>query len=494
MKRLLALMLLIAAPAMAQVIGGDRLNKTTNGGIVADSNNGILTAPYHGSTAPSSPTTGEMWCDDNFSPCQMKRYNGSSWDLINAVTAFSVQANPSPFPSSPSDGQSFFDKANSVVWVYNATKGLWCRADGANVCTSTNLTDNFTSATIANPTTAPSGAMAGSGGSMTAGTHQFCYTDANSSGGETLCSSNSVNFTAVLNDKFNATGILTGATGTTARRIYMSKAGTTTPMYWVGTISDNSTTTFSVTAADASLVTDAPTVNFSGALAAGGGVLPTWTATNNSTATTSGGCGETGSMLIIRASNALALQASNVSADTIMRCAFDLSSFNSGNYVVQFEVNDLRRGFSNNAIQQPYFAGARVGNVDGAIRFWIGGASWTGPPSSSNFYMPGNNCRTTASSSSTSCGFTTATTLAWPTITTFPMWVRFVKKGSFHQFYNSSDGKQWVPTGVGANVNTESASAVTPTSPYTQFEFPIAMSTTGTDLVIEVSNLTLTVF
>jgi hypothetical protein len=60
----------------------------------------------------------------------------------------------------------------------------------------------------------------------------------------------------------NASGMATG------RNVYMSKAGTTTPLYLVAAspvIPDNSTTTYTVDVADANLSVESPAVNTSGA-------------------------------------------------------------------------------------------------------------------------------------------------------------------------------------------------------------------------------------
>lgn len=60
------------------------------------------------------------------------------------------------------------------------------------------------------------------------------------------------------NQQVNLTSIPTGPAGTTGRIIWRSKVGTSTPLYRVTTISDNTTTTYLDSVADASLVTQAP--------------------------------------------------------------------------------------------------------------------------------------------------------------------------------------------------------------------------------------------
>lgn len=73
--------------------------------------------------------------------------------------------------------------------------------------------------------------------------------------------------TTTGNQAVNLSSIPTGPTGTTARVVYRSKVGTTSPLFVVSTINDNTTTTFSDTTADASLTVQAPAHNsFGGSL------------------------------------------------------------------------------------------------------------------------------------------------------------------------------------------------------------------------------------
>lgn len=60
------------------------------------------------------------------------------------------------------------------------------------------------------------------------------------------------------NQQVNLSAIPTGPAGTVKRTIWRSKAGTSSPLYACGTISDNTTTTFNDTTADSSLTTQAP--------------------------------------------------------------------------------------------------------------------------------------------------------------------------------------------------------------------------------------------
>jgi len=61
------------------------------------------------------------------------------------------------------------------------------------------------------------------------------------------------------------TAIPSGPAGTTGRKLYRSKVGTTTPLYLVATLADNTTVTYTDTTADASLGGASPSVNSSGA-------------------------------------------------------------------------------------------------------------------------------------------------------------------------------------------------------------------------------------
>lgn len=100
-------------------------------------------------------------------------------------------------------------------------------------------------------------ATATSGGSASVGVYNVGFTYVMADGGETLvtpAAGLSVTTTS-SNKSITWAGITAGPTGTTKRNIYRSKVGTSTPLYLVGTINDNTSTTFTDTLADASLVT-----------------------------------------------------------------------------------------------------------------------------------------------------------------------------------------------------------------------------------------------
>lgn len=99
---------------------------------------------------------------------------------------------------------------------------------------------------------APTAAVA-AGGAVDAGAHTYAVTFVDAAGGETVAGATVVATTAGGNLTVNLTAIPTGATGTTSRKIYRSKAGTTTPLFLVTTLANNTATTYSDTATDASL-------------------------------------------------------------------------------------------------------------------------------------------------------------------------------------------------------------------------------------------------
>ena len=114
--------------------------------------------------------------------------------------------------------------------------------------------------------TAPSAPTSGaptSGGSCTAGTHVWAYTFVNAAG-ETTIGSNSSAQTCGANATVPLTVIAAGPTGTTARKVYQSLAGTTTPLYLLTTLANNTTTTYSAATADGSLGAVSPASNTTG--------------------------------------------------------------------------------------------------------------------------------------------------------------------------------------------------------------------------------------
>lgn len=76
--------------------------------------------------------------------------------------------------------------------------------------------------------------------------------------GQTVSGTTAAITTTTGNQDVNLSSIPTGPAGTTGRIIYRSKVGTTSPLFTVTTIGDNTTTTFIDTVADASLGAQAP--------------------------------------------------------------------------------------------------------------------------------------------------------------------------------------------------------------------------------------------
>lgn len=106
------------------------------------------------------------------------------------------------------------------------------------------------------PSSAPSAALAGAGaGNVNNGTHAYTYSYI-INGVETGESAPSGVVTVVdhtVNGQVSVTGITTGPSGTTARRVYRTIAGNTGNRLLVATIADNVTTTLTDNIADGSL-------------------------------------------------------------------------------------------------------------------------------------------------------------------------------------------------------------------------------------------------
>lgn len=116
------------------------------------------------------------------------------------------------------------------------------------------------------PTTAPTTAVASGGTALGVGTYTYAYTFV-SPDGESVPSPTATATTTSTNKTVNLSAITAGPTGTTARNVYRSAVGWTA-VQLVGTINDNTTTTFTdSTVADGSLGAYAPTSSsFGGSL------------------------------------------------------------------------------------------------------------------------------------------------------------------------------------------------------------------------------------
>lgn len=99
-------------------------------------------------------------------------------------------------------------------------------------------------------------------GVVDAGLHEYAVTYVDKYGETTIFSQKTV--TAPGGKQVNLGAIPTGPSTVTARKIYRSKAGTDSPRYLVGTIGNNSATTFLDNVADTDLGEEPPVVNTTG--------------------------------------------------------------------------------------------------------------------------------------------------------------------------------------------------------------------------------------
>lgn len=120
-------------------------------------------------------------------------------------------------------------------------------------------TQRYLPAALPAPTAAaPTVALSATAGSVTTGTHVVAVTFVDAQGNESAPGTSSGTVTGNNTKNVDVTVIPTGPANITKRKLYMSKAGTSTPLYYAGiTINDNVTTTATgasgITVADASL-------------------------------------------------------------------------------------------------------------------------------------------------------------------------------------------------------------------------------------------------
>jgi hypothetical protein len=484
------MMILVASLASAQINSG-QLKIKTNGGVGGDTAKAIGIQVYRATSAPSSPATGQLWCDTTTSPCQMKTYNGSAWEAYVDVS-IPIQDDLTSFPASPSDGQVFFARNPPQLYVYDATNAKWFTTPMPSYQTGANIIDTFAGSTITAPGSGMTIADGGAGGSMAAGAHSCKVTFSNSTGGETTMSVATASVTFTASHKITYSVIPTGGTGTTQRRIYCSKAAQdlTGPWYWIYTVNDNSTTT--VTAdnglADASLLRLGPQSNYSAPLNA------RWTVENKTASTTSGGCGSTGSAMACSSSNSANPTFASATTDPTVRSSVSLASYSAGDYTIQYRVKVANVTATDTGAVTPCIGTARVGTGDTAIAFSIcmGYATigWTSPMGSSNA-VPA--ARTSRSSVGGSHGASATAFAPWPRTTTF-MWVRWVKKGNYANFFTSANGRDWNVLLNTVNTVTEASIAfdVTTNNP-TQYELEMAQSNATAYTYVEIDQFSLTV-
>jgi hypothetical protein len=466
MKKILALLALLATfPAFGQAVNSDQIKKATDGGIVGDSASAVWVAPKRGTSGPSSPVAGALWCDTNTTPCLMKTWNGSSWVIPLSNGSVPVQTDVSSFPVSPSDGQLFYSKSPKALWVYDGTALVWVAIGYTGYQSGANITDLYTNAAITAPG-ALTNTASGTAGSTSAGAYSYKVTFRNSTGGETDGGTVSGNASPGASKSNDLSAIPTGGTGTTSRGIYRSKANqnVTGPWWWVATVNDNVTTTLNDGVADASLFLQIPEHNYSGALPG------SWVGINTSSSTTSGGCGVSASRgtMICRASASLANTMCNTSVATSearVGARLDISAYASGNYTVQYRIKQLAlSGDTNVGVINPNILSFANGTADNSQRVQyavgatssgcnIGPNSVTLPFSSSNHPSMLMSQRTVAAAArSVVVAFNT-----FPEVDALPMWVRIIKKGNTMTVRLSPDGVNWTPQEICQNANNTTA-------------------------------------
>jgi hypothetical protein len=504
---LLAVALFFALPAFSQQVDSSQMKLKTNGGLAGDTASALAVGVYRGTSAPASPVTGQLWCDTNTNPCILKTYSGSSWVAPASNATIPVQTDVSTFPDEPTDGQLFFSKSPPGIYVYNADDSRWHYAPFTMTAASTSIIDVYTDTTIT-PPAAPTATESATAGSLSAGNYSYKITCRNSTGGETTGGTVSATVAPGASKSTDLSDIPLCGTGGVARGIYRSKVNqqTTGPWYWVATISDNSTTTANDGVADASLVLMSPDINFSGALPTG------WTVANDTTATTSGGCGVTArGTMVCMTSNALTNKGC-LTDDLWLKAIRDITTYESGNYTITFRMKQISQdGDTYPSIMNPGLFGMRNGTQTNAIRFVIGaGVSSVGtscatgsygitmPYTSTNHGFLYASVRTSVGGNSNGSNYMNN---AWPSIDGFPFWFKIAKRGNYIRVYSAYDlTAGWTPISACGTSNDNSSCAFWggtfgPTT--SQFELmatpTFQNSTTYTQMWIEIDSWSLTV-
>ena len=502
MKKLALVLVLALASfgALAQQVDSTQVKKKTDGGLVGDAANGLAVGVVRASSAPSSPVTGQLWCDTTLSPCTLKQYSGSTWIAPQVNAAITTQADVSSFPGSPVDGQIFYSKAEHALWVYDSTEAKWNSIGSSLTTSGASIQDVYTGTLVSAPGAATV-ATSATAGSLSAGTYSYKVTCRNSTGGETTAGTASNTITSLVSKSVDLSSIPTCGTGGTNRSIFRTKVNQagTGPWYWVANINDNSTTTLHDGLADASALFLAPEINYSGAMPSG------WTIANN---TTANGAGVTGrGTMVFRANVPTCACCSTPTADTWTRIVRDITSYSSGNYTIQFRLYQQGiTGDTNLGATCPVHFGMRNGSGDTAVRQWWGEGSTfsTGCVSLATITLPftsSNHNWLTYQQRTTIGGATGAVTQAtnpWPEVDALPMYFKIVKRGNYVSVFWSADAVNWrSDTSCGGGTNTNSGCVLgTLLGPSTtQFEIPAAVftNTAQNGFYIEIDSWTLTV-
>ena len=417
--------------ALGQSVSASQIKKKAQGGLVGDSANALTIGITRSTTAPTSPVSGQLWMDTTTTPAILKAWNGSTWE-ISPTAAGITQEDLTAFPANPTDGQIVWLRKEKRSIIYDATAEEWYYLDGVGTRASTSY--SLEAAGYPNdlltPPTAPT--LATGTGVSTAGSHVCAVTFFNSTGGETTPSPISNSVTTTSGVGYFLTNVPLGGTGTAGRRIYCSKAGVEAPLFLVGRIEDNTTTTFTYTGADTTFGTHtAPNVNFSASIPSGWTVwLPPGTGYQY------GGCGSTGESLMCMVTGRAAASASSSG----VRLTYGITD-ESDYWRAQWKVIMASSGFpgntstlasslvafmatSENDVAAPAITGI-TGITDhldasGAVRvFRAYGAGWSSP----------------------SVAASIATYRMVDSIP--PRWVAYTQAGIDSHWYLSGNGKDW---------------------------------------------------
>lgn len=342
MRRLAMLVMLVmlaAIPAAAQQVNSTQVKAKTDGGLVGDSAGAIAVAPPRLASPPSSPVTGQLYCDTGATPCVLKQWNGASWEALSAQSP-QYAASAVTFPSTPTTGQLFYTQSPPTLWVYDAAVSGWRAMNTSRSYTSGSLNISSCTSSVLDPP--PSalipGTPATTGGSVAVGNYSYKVTFVISSGGETTPSPASNNvYSSSSTSSVPLTSIPTGPAGTVARSIYRSKVNQQVngPWYFDQMITDNTTTTATDVKNDNTLTTQPAPYNLSGALPAGWEVVGTVTP---GTGTPGGfGCTADGGFAGWQGGIVAWNQTLNPTSDPLA-LLYPISSYTSGDFTLKFRV------------------------------------------------------------------------------------------------------------------------------------------------------------
>lgn len=440
-KTLLLLALLLAAPSLnAQSVGASQIKKKSNAGLVADAANALAVGVYRGASAPASPVTGQLWLDTTTTPATLKTYNGSAWEIT--PTGGVIVSNVwNSLPSSPTDGQIVWSKTMKRAVVYDATAGEWYYLDAAGGRAVPDYSLDVAYTTDFLTPAATTGSVA-SGGSVTIGTHVCATTFFRASGGETMPGASTGTLTTTSSNQTLSLTIPTGGTGTAGRRVYCSRNGTATPLFYAGTVADNTTTTFNVTVGDASLTVAAPDVDFSASLPTG------WTANIGPSAV--GGCGSTGASLLC----AVYTDSYTDSSASVfgVRLTYAVTGSATG-WRARYRLTQATQGFTGSLQQPPpspiFFASADPTNAASAPSYALAqSVQYTNTPA---FPMPaGGYLALLSRGTNGAWSQTSAPELGYRIVHATPMWGEWAAysptSGTYvYRMSHSSNGTDWSP-------------------------------------------------